>query len=54
VSKQPGFELHQVWYVSVATTTLQAVLSLLLVRVQLRKRLEFGEAPLVSGGRATP
>jgi putative MATE family efflux protein len=44
VSRQPGFELQQVWYVSVATTTLQAVLSLLLVRVQLRKRLEFGDA----------
>jgi putative MATE family efflux protein len=45
VSKQPGFELHQVWYVSVGTTTLQAVISLLLVRVQLRKRLQFGGAP---------
>jgi Na+-driven multidrug efflux pump len=48
ISKQPGFQLPQVWYVSVATTTLQAVVSLLLVRVQLRKRLQFGDAPIAA------
>jgi putative MATE family efflux protein len=43
ISMRPGFQLSEVWYASVATMTLQAVLSLLLLRVQLRKRLLFSE-----------
>ncbi len=39
LSRQPGFHIEQVWYLSVATVAAQVVLSLLLVRVQLRKKL---------------
>jgi putative MATE family efflux protein len=44
LSHQPNFHIEQVWYLSVATVTLQAITSLLLVRWQLRKRLRF-DAP---------
>ena len=43
LSKQTNFELQHVWYLSVATVTLQAVTSLLLVRHQLNKRLKMME-----------
>jgi putative MATE family efflux protein len=39
LSRQPHFELIQVWYVSVASVALQAVLSLGLVRREFRQRL---------------
>jgi Na+-driven multidrug efflux pump len=39
LSAQPGFELRQVWFVSVATVMLQALVSVLLLRSQLHKRL---------------
>jgi putative MATE family efflux protein len=39
LSMQPGFELRQLWYVSVATVLVQALVSALLLRSQLRKRL---------------
>jgi putative MATE family efflux protein len=39
LSTQPHFEMIQVWYVSVASVTLQAVFSLWLVRRELRLRL---------------
>jgi Na+-driven multidrug efflux pump len=39
LSLQPGFQLHHVWYLSLGTTILQAVVSLLLVRSQFRRRL---------------
>ena len=42
LSQQPGFTLLQVWYLSVGTTTLQALLSLWLLSGQLRERLRFG------------
>ncbi|MEO7324398.1 MAG: MATE family efflux transporter [Dokdonella sp.] len=38
LSTRPGFELKQVWYLSVATVTCQALLSLWLLRNELRKR----------------
>ena len=40
LSTRPGFRIEQVWYLSVATTTLQAGLSLWLLRREFRKRLE--------------
>jgi putative MATE family efflux protein len=43
VSKQPGFHLEQLWYVSVATVWMQAVVSFLLLRHQFNRRLV--EAP---------
>jgi Na+-driven multidrug efflux pump len=38
LSGTPGFRIEQVWYLSIATTTLQAVLSLWLLRLEFRKR----------------
>lgn len=40
LAQQPGFEIVQVWYLSVATVGVQAVVSLLLMRRELRKRLQ--------------
>jgi putative MATE family efflux protein len=39
LSTRPGFELRQLWFLSVATVTLQALTSLLLLRGQFRRRL---------------
>ena len=40
MSRQPGFQIEHIWYLSVATQTLQAGLSVLLVRWQFRRKLE--------------
>jgi len=39
LSTQSGFRIEHVWYLSIATTTLQAALSLWLLRQEFRKRL---------------
>jgi Na+-driven multidrug efflux pump len=39
LSAQSGFRIVDVWYLSIATTTLQAVLSLWLLRREFGKRL---------------
>jgi Na+-driven multidrug efflux pump len=39
VAHRPGFELLDVWHLSVASTTLQALLSLWLLRSVMRQRL---------------
>jgi Na+-driven multidrug efflux pump len=39
LSARPGFRIEQVWYLSIATTTLQAGVSLWLLRREFRKRL---------------
>ncbi|GIQ78025.1 MATE family efflux transporter [Bradyrhizobium sp. RD5-C2] len=39
LSRQPGFRIEHVWYLSIATTTLQAGLSLWLLRREFSKRL---------------
>jgi putative MATE family efflux protein len=39
LSTRPGFAIEQVWYLSIATTTLQACLALWLLRREFRKRL---------------
>lgn len=39
LATRPGFRIVDVWHFSVASVSLQAVISLLLLRVQLRKRL---------------
>jgi Na+-driven multidrug efflux pump len=43
LSRQPGFTVVQVWYLSVASSTLQALLSLWMLRGELKKRLRFSE-----------
>jgi putative MATE family efflux protein len=44
LSAKPDFRIEQVWYLSIATTTGQAALSLWLLRLEFRKRL----VPLLS------
>jgi putative MATE family efflux protein len=44
LSARSGFRVEQIWYLSMATTTLQALLGLWLLRRELRKRLVFSEA----------
>jgi Na+-driven multidrug efflux pump len=39
LSAMPGFRIEHVWYLSIAATTLQAALSLWLLRREFRKRL---------------
>lgn len=39
LSRQPGFEIRHVWYLSVATVTLQALMNLGLLRLEPRRRL---------------
>ena len=39
LSAQSGFRIVDIWYLSIATTTLQAVLSLWLLRREFGKRL---------------
>jgi putative MATE family efflux protein len=39
LSARPGFRIEHAWYLSIATTTLQAVLSLWLLRREFAKRL---------------
>jgi len=43
LSTRPGFRMEYVWYLSIAATTLQAVLSLWLLRREFRKRLTLPE-----------
>jgi Na+-driven multidrug efflux pump len=39
LSGQPWFQLHHLWYLSVATISLQALTSLVLIRREFRRRL---------------
>jgi putative MATE family efflux protein len=39
LSATPGFRIEHIWYLSIATTTVQAVLGLWLLRLEFRKRL---------------
>ena len=39
LSAQPGFRIEHIWYLSIATTTLQALLSLWLLRLEFSRRL---------------
>lgn len=41
LSRLPGFELHWIWYLSVAAVMLQLVINLLLLRREFRRRLSF-------------
>jgi putative MATE family efflux protein len=49
LSSQPGFSLNQVWYLSVATVTLQAFTSLALLWWELRRKLAAPGAANVAG-----
>jgi Na+-driven multidrug efflux pump len=39
MSRRPGFQMRHVWYLSVASVTLQAVLAVALVRREFRRKL---------------
>jgi putative MATE family efflux protein len=45
MSSRPGFRIEHIWYLSVATTTLQMLLSLWFVRQQFRLKLAMIESP---------
>src|SRR5258708_20822268 len=42
ISRLPGFEIRELWYLSVGSTVFQMCINLLLLRHELRKRLRFG------------
>jgi putative MATE family efflux protein len=46
VAHRPGFQVKYVWYLSVVSQILQALINLLLLRRELRKKLVFHEVPL--------
>jgi putative MATE family efflux protein len=50
LSRQPHFSLTEVWYLSVATVTLQALTSLTLLMREFRRKL--GAQPATAGGAA--
>ncbi|MEX2131817.1 MAG: hypothetical protein WD772_10045, partial [Pseudohongiellaceae bacterium] len=39
LKSRPDYAINQVWYVSIASVTLQAVVSFMLVRIEFSKRL---------------
>lgn len=51
VARTPGFEIRHVWYLSVGSQLTQACINLLLLRRELRRKLNFEElGDLVPGG----
>jgi putative MATE family efflux protein len=51
MSGQPNFRIEYVWYLSIATVTLQAIVSILLLQREFGRRLA-SESPAASAGRA--
>jgi len=49
LSLRPGFSIREVWFLSVATVALQAVLNLFLLRREFRARLAFAPAAATAG-----
>jgi Na+-driven multidrug efflux pump len=43
ISRRPGFEIRELWYLSVGSIVFQMCINLLLLRHELRKRLRFDE-----------
>jgi putative MATE family efflux protein len=54
LSTRPGFRMEYVWYLSIAATTLQAVLSLWLLRREFRKRLTLPEQKAAEPASSEP
>ena len=48
ISRHPGFELRQLWFVSVAATTVHSLFTLWLLRREVSKRRDLGVAPLAA------
>lgn len=53
LARSPGFEIKHVWYLSVGSQCLQAVINLLLLRWELRKKLNFEGLEHLAPGGAT-
>ncbi len=49
LSRQPGFEMRHVWYVSIAAVTVQVCLNLWLLHWEFEKKLSFGAMPEPEG-----
>lgn len=52
LSRQPGFEIRYLWYLSVASQLVQACVNLLLLRRELRNKLVFPEMPSLASSAA--
>jgi Na+-driven multidrug efflux pump len=48
LSRRPGFQITDVWYLSVASQVVQACFNLLLLRRELGRKLRFEEIPLAA------
>ena len=44
ISRQPGFEMRQVWYVALAAVVVQMGLNLWLLHREFDRRLDFGRS----------
>lgn len=53
LSRQPGFTIREVWYLSVATVTLQAITNLLLLRREFGRKLNFAGQPSIAQAVST-
>ena len=54
LSRQPGFQIIHVWYLSVATVTLQALTSWLLLRREFRRKLPAAAGAVPAAEAANP
>jgi putative MATE family efflux protein len=55
IARTPGFEIKHVWYLSVGSQVLQALINLALLRRELRRKLKFEQVEdFVPGGAAIP
>ena len=52
LSMRPNFTIREVWYLSVATVTVQAVTNLALLQREFRRKLTFAAAPLAQASAA--
>jgi Na+-driven multidrug efflux pump len=53
LARAPGFEIKHVWYLSVGSQCLQAIINLLLLRRELRRKLNFEMLEHLTPGGAT-
>ena len=48
LSLRPGFAIREIWYLSVVTVTVQAVVNLALLSRQFRRKLIFEASPVLT------
>ena len=54
LSRRPGFQIIQVWHLSVATVTLQALTSWLLLRREFKRKLPAAAGAMHAADAASP